>query len=77
MPLGDLAGEALGGVLRVVGRFLFEIIVEVLLQGTGLVVIRLVRPRSEPGEVACTIVGLLFWACVGTAGFLLYRALAT
>jgi hypothetical protein len=35
MPLGDIAGEALGGVFRVIARIVFEIVVEWLLRGTG------------------------------------------
>ena len=35
MPLGDIAGEALGGVFRFIARIVFEIVVEWLLRGTG------------------------------------------
>jgi hypothetical protein len=73
MPIGDIAGEALGGVFRFVGRLLFEVVVEVLIQGTGHVILRTVRPKSEPGETACTLVGLLFWATVIVLGWFLYR----
>lgn len=73
MPLGDIAGEALGGVLRFIGRLLFEVVVEVLIQGTGHVILRTVRPKSEPGETACTLVGLVFWATVIVLGWFLYR----
>jgi hypothetical protein len=73
MPIGDIAGEALGGVFRFVGRLLFEVVVEVLIQGTGHVILRTVRSKSEPGETACTLVGLLFWATVIVLGWFLYR----
>lgn len=74
MPIGDIAGEALGGVLRVTGCLLFELVVEVMLRGTGHVLIRIAKPRSEPGETACAIAGLVFWAAVGAGGYFIYRA---
>ena len=76
MPIGDIAGEALGGILRVIGRILFEVFFEFILQGTGYVLIRLFRPRDEPGDTACAIVGILFWAVVGIGGYYIYRAAA-
>lgn len=54
MPLGDIAGEALGGVFRVIARIVFEIVVEWLLRGTGALILRVLRPRHAPGEAAAT-----------------------
>lgn len=76
MPIGEIAGEALGGILRVTGRLLFELVVEVMIRGTGHVLIRIVRPRSEPGDTASAIAGLAFWAAVGAGGYFIYRASA-
>lgn len=73
MPLGDIAGEALGGVFRFIARLLFEVVVEWLIQGAGHVILRTVRPKSEPGETASTLVGLVFWAVVIVLGWFLYR----
>ncbi len=73
MPLGDIAGEALGGVFRFIGRLLFEVVVELLIQGAGHVILRTVRPKSEPSETACTLVGLVFWATVIVLGWLVYQ----
>ena len=73
MPLDDLAGEALRGALRVVGRMLVELVFEILLKGTGHVVIRLFRPGKESGDAACALVGLLVWAGVAAGAFLLHR----
>ncbi len=74
MPIGDIAGEALGGIFRVIGRILFEVFFEFMLQGTGYVLIRLFRPNDEPSDTACTIVGIIFWVVVGTGGYFIYRA---
>ncbi len=73
MPLGDIAGEALGGVFRFIGRLVFEVVVELLIQGAGYVILRTFRPKSEPDETACTVVGLVFWAAVIVLGWLVYR----
>lgn len=73
MPLGDIAGEALGGVFRFIARILFEIVVEWLLHGTGALILRLIRPRHEPGETAAILTGLLFWIAVIALGLWLYR----
>ena len=76
MPIGEIAGEALGGVFRVVGRFVFEIFFELVIQGTGYVLIRTARPAYEPSDTACAVVGLLFWSAIGVGAYLLYRAAA-
>ena len=76
MPLGEIAGEAIGGIVRVVGRILFEIFFELIIQGTGYVLVRTVRPKTEPDDTVCTVVGLLFWAAVGVGGYFVYRATA-
>ena len=76
MPIGEIAGEAAGGVLRLLGRLLFEIIFELLIQGLGYVVIRVFRPGHEPRSSACAIVGLLCWGAVFAGGYFAYRATA-
>lgn len=73
MPLDDLAGEALRGALRVVGRMLVELVFEILLKGTGHVVLRLSRPGKEPGDAACALVGVLVWTGVAAGAFLLHQ----
>ena len=77
MPIGDIAGEALGGVARFAGRVLFEIVFELIVQGTGHLLLRFLRPKSDPGDTASAIVGLLFWAGVVAGGFWLYHVAAS
>lgn len=76
MPLGEIASDALGGVARVVGRILFEVFFEFIIQGTGYVLVRTVRPKTEPDDTVCAVVGLLFWAAVGVGSYFAYRAAA-
>jgi hypothetical protein len=75
MPIQELLAEAFGGILRVAGRILFELLFELILGGTGQVLIRLARPRSVPGGATCVLVGLLFWIAAGVAGSFLYLAI--
>ncbi len=76
MPLGEIVGESLGGVLRFAGRLLFEVVFEFLIQGLGHIVIRTVRPGSEPGATACAIAGLVCWAALISAGYFMFRAIS-
>ena len=76
MPIGDIAGEALGAVVRLVGRMLVEVVFELVIQGAGYLLLRLFRPHSKPSDEACAIVGLLFWLTAIVVGLGLYRHLA-
>jgi hypothetical protein len=76
MPLGDIAGEAVGGVFRFMARIVFEIVFEWLLRGTGALILRLIRPRHEPGETEAAITGLVFWIAMAALGFWVYRQTA-
>ena len=76
MPLGEIAGEALGGIFRVVGRIIFEIFFELIIQGAGYALVRMVRPRAKPDDTICAVVGFIFWVVLGTGGYFAYRAIA-
>jgi hypothetical protein len=73
MPLGDIAGEALGGVFRVIARIVFEIVVEWLLRGTGALILRVLRPRQAPREAAAALTGVVFWGAMIALGVWIYR----
>jgi hypothetical protein len=70
--LGDLATEVIAGVARFLARVIVEIVVETMIEGSGRLLLRLLRPRWEPCDAACIVTGLLFWAVLGFAGFRLY-----
>ncbi len=76
MPIGDIAGEALGGIFRFIGRILFEMVFEVVIRGTGYALVRLFRPQADPSDTACAVVGLSVWVGAAVGGFWLYRHLA-
>lgn len=73
MPLGDIAGEALGGVFRFLARLVADLVVELLLRGTGHLILRLLRPRRVPGENAAAVAGLVFWIAAIALGVWAYR----
>ncbi len=73
MPLGDVAGEALSGAFRFIARVVFEIVVDVILRGTGAMILRLLRPKHDPGETAAMMTGLVFWGTAITLFFLVFR----
>jgi len=63
-------------MLRLIGRIFFELFFEIILHGTGHVLIRFVKPKSEPSDTACAIVGIAFWIAVYAGGYATYRAAA-
>ena len=73
MPLGDVAGEALSGAFRFIARIVFEIVVDVILRGTGAMILRLLHPKHEPGETAAMMTGLVFWGAAIRLFFLVFR----
>ena len=76
MPVGDVVGEVFGGIFRFLARVLFEVVFELLIKGAGYLVIKLLKPGSEPEEAACAWVGLLFWVVLAGLAWLLYRLTA-
>lgn len=78
MPVGEIVSEVLGGVLRVIGRCLVEIFFELLVKGVGYALVKAFRPRSDPEEAVCAVVGLAFWvAAIATAVFVHGRFFVT
>ena len=75
MP-GEIIGEGLAGIIKLLWRIAAEIIFELLITGAGRLIIRVVRPHSEPNELSCVVVGLAFWVAVGLALYGLARATA-
>lgn len=64
MP-GEIIGEGLAFVLKLLWRLAVEIILELLVIGGGRLLIHLVRPRAEPSQFVCAAVGVSFWIAVG------------
>lgn len=65
-----MIGDLLGGLLRIVGGVLSEVVFEIGIRGTGYLICRLFNvPFNTDGNLV-VIVGLAFWLLVGYAAFL-------
>ena len=70
MPLGDLAGEFLGGIARAAAHIVGQLVLEVLIRLPGYFICRALGRQVDPDGVASTLVGILFWAIVALFGSL-------
>jgi len=75
MP-GEIIGEGLIVIAKLIWRVAVEIILELLIIGGGRLLIRMARPRAEPSEFVCVVVGVFFWAAVGLALYGVIQATA-
>ena len=73
MPVGEIAGELLVAVFKIIGRLFVEVIVEFLLKGAGYLVCRIFSKRIDPDGIMVMLVGLVFWVIITTGVFLLYE----
>lgn len=65
MPVGEIAGDLLGGIFRFIGRFFAEIILEIIIKGTGYFICRIFSKRVDPDGILVVMVGLIFIGMVG------------
>lgn len=72
MPVGEIAGELLGGVFKLIGRIFTEIIIEILIKGSGYLICRIFSKRADPDGILVVLVGLSFLGFLGLGAFLLY-----
>ncbi len=77
MPLGDIAGEVLGGILRFVAQIIVEFVLEILVKGPGYLIGRLFRKDLDPDGPIVVVVGLGFWIIVLVSIFGTYAHFAS
>lgn len=70
MPMGDIVGGALAGVMRALGSLLLELVLEILIRGPGYLVCRIFRKDVDPDSGGVLLTGLALWALVGGAACL-------
>lgn len=75
MPLGEIAGELVGGAFRVVGNILAEVVFEVLIKGAGYLACRPFSRSINPDGWLVVVVGLGVWCIVGFLGYASYQYL--
>jgi hypothetical protein len=78
MPLGDIAGEVIGGILRFIAQIIVEIFFEILIKGPGYLIVRIFRPREsiDADGAAVILVGVCFWVVVLLGGYFAYTAIS-
>lgn len=76
MPIGEIAGEVLGGALRVIGRILVEVVFEICIKGLGYLVCRPFSRSVNFDGVLVAVVGLVTWAIILIALYFGYELIS-
>lgn len=76
MPIGDAAGELLGGMLRTIGSIIVEVILEIAIRGPGYLICRLAKRYIDPASGWVVVMGLAFWVVIGFLGYFAYSYFA-
>ena len=69
MPIGEIAGEVIGGALKIIGRVVVEAVFEICIKGLGYLICRPFSRSVDPDGPLVVFVGLIAWAAIL---FLLY-----
>ena len=64
MPIGEIAGELFGGVLRIIGRILAEVVFEICIKGLGYLIWRPFSRSVNLEGMHVAVVGLAAWAFI-------------
>lgn len=72
MPIGDVAGELLGGMLRAIGSIIVEFVLEIVIRGPGYLICRMAKRDIDPDGGWVVVVGLAFWGVIGVFGYFAY-----
>ena len=67
------AEEIVEGVVRILMRFLIDIVLELLIKGPGHVLMHVFRPGKPRSEGVCAMLGMAFWALVAALAYLMLR----
>jgi hypothetical protein len=69
MPLETLVEGLLKGAVRLIIEVVVEVVVNITFRGTGWLILKSLRPRSEPADSTAAWTGAVFWMLV-VAGLL-------
>ncbi|CBL46572.1 hypothetical protein HDN1F_29890 [gamma proteobacterium HdN1] len=64
VPLGEIAGEMLGGIFRLLASFFVDVVLEVLIKGLGYLICRPFSKRLNPDGLVALAVGVIGWAAI-------------
>ena len=66
------------GIFRMIGRFvvyfLFDILFEIVIKGTGHIIYKLFSDK-DPDDLAVTILGIIFWLVLSALSYTFYSSL--
>jgi hypothetical protein len=77
VPIAEATGELLGGLLRFLGNFFIEAVLEVLVKGLGYSVCRLFSKSVDPDGFVVAIVGVFSWVAIGILIYFGYEYFST
>lgn len=72
MPVGDIVGEVLSGVLRFAGQLVGELVLELLIRGPGYLLCKPFKRDLDPDAGLVVLVGLVFWITLGLAVWVIW-----
>ena len=70
--IGELIGEAAGGIIRFLGWVLGDVVFEIAIRGVGYLICRPFNHDVDPDGFAAGFVGLLFLVAVAGAGYVVH-----
>ena len=73
MPIGEIAGELLGGVFKVIGRAIAEVIIEIFIKGIGYLICRPFSRSVNPDGLLVVSVGVFFWVIIFVSLYIAYE----
>ena len=76
MPIVEIVGEVVGGILRGAGQIIFEVVGEIAIRGMGYLIGRKFKRDIDADGFAVLLIGLGFWAVVGAGGYFGYTYIA-
>jgi hypothetical protein len=78
MPLGDIAGSILGGILRIVAEIFVNVVLEILIKGPGHIILKRVvlrhREDVDSDSILVVLTGALFWLVIGGTAYWAYQS---
>lgn len=77
MPIGDIAGELLGWVLRAIGSIIVDVVLEIAIRVPGYLICRRFKRDLDPDGGWIVIVGVMFWVILGFIGYFSYSYFST
>ena len=72
MSIGEIVGELFGGVLRAVGCFVVDVVLEIAIRGPGTLICCSFKKNIDPDGGWVVVLGAVFWLSVAIAGYLAY-----